>query len=259
MSARSGKSRASGLPGMLPRRSRTCRRISAHGGSSLHAIRAGRPRIKVVWDFNSDRGEIEYLYPGDAYVDVISQDIYWIHDLQGTDPVDAFHLSRYGNQLLPAETYAWPLQRHFEWCKGKRKPMAISEWAVKLKDRPFQLNSTAWVQEFFNFIDYVNADPDVGMAYVSWWSNEEANVGSDGTNGFRDEAGEPHLTNVRNMFRARLPGTILGTGDNPPPPPPPDPDPTYPPVTTDFGTGPIALCCASTSSLICRSRHSTGC
>ena len=59
------------------------------------------PIIKTVWDFNSDRswptGAPE-LYPGDAYVDVISQDIYWDPYLRvqsDTGPT--------GNDSIPSE------------------------------------------------------------------------------------------------------------------------------------------------------------
>lgn len=179
--------------------------------NALHSI---SPRIKTVWDFNSDRGEIEYLYPGDDYIDVISQDIYWIWDLQGTDATAAFHFTRYGTpNPLGAGDYAWPLQRHFEWCRGKNKPMAISEFGVKLNGVDIaSLDCTKWFQDFFAFVDEVNADPRVGMAYVTWWNSDDANTGK-----FTARVGEPHQSNVRNMFRARVPGSALGVTTPPPP------------------------------------------
>ena len=129
--------------------------------AALHRV---SPRLKTVWDFNSDRGEIEYLYPGDEACDVISQDIYWIHDLQGTDPVKAFHKSRHG--------YSRGLQWHLEWCRAKRKPMAIAEYGIKLNGiDESRLDCTTWFKEFFAFIDEVNADPNVGMAFVTWWNS----------------------------------------------------------------------------------------
>jgi len=62
------------------------------------------------------------------------------------------------------------LQWNFDFCKAKRKPMAISEFGVKLFERPFQLDSTGWFNEFFNFVDYANADPDVGVSHPVLWT-----------------------------------------------------------------------------------------
>jgi|SRR5215207_2734257 len=173
------------------------------------AMRSVSPRIKTVFDFNSDRGPVEDYYPGDAAVDVYGQDIYWIPDLQGMDPVAAFNHTRYG--------YSRGLQWNLDFCKAHGKPLAVSEWGLKVSTPGYEkLDHTTWVRLFFEFVDECNAPGNPGMAYVTFWNDDDANVGK-----FTTRAVQSSQDGVRALMRARYPGTVLGTVTAPPPPPPP--------------------------------------
>ena len=80
------------------------------------------PRFKIAWDIVPDRGAQEHLYPGDAYVDVISQDVYWHTQYTGSDPDNAF------------ATYKSGHSRGLDWIKNfanqHGKPVAIPEFGV---------------------------------------------------------------------------------------------------------------------------------
>jgi Ca2+-binding RTX toxin-like protein len=86
---------------------------------SFHEV---SPRFKIVWDFVPDRGEVEQWYPGDAAVDVISQDVYWHTQYSGTDPVAAFDRAVNGM----SRGLAWVAN----FAEEHGKPIAISEWGV---------------------------------------------------------------------------------------------------------------------------------
>ena len=134
----------------------------------------------------------EHLYPGDQHIDVIGQDIYWIHDLQGTDPVAAFNRSRHG--------YSRGLQWNLEFCREKGKPLAISEFGIKLDGIDVNsLDCAAWFREFFAFVDECNQPGNPGMAYVTWWDEDAASVGK-----FTHRAPQTQQNAVRNIFRPRL-------------------------------------------------------
>jgi hypothetical protein len=115
--------------------------------------------------------------------------------------------------------------------------MAISEYGVNLNERGAgALNWTRWFQRFFAFVDEVNQPGNPGMAYVTWWDDDQANVGK-----FSVRVPEPHNSTVRNMFRARVPGSPPGVTpppvEPPSPEPPPPPPPSFEPTQITHGAG----------------------
>ncbi len=119
------------------------------------ALRTVSNKLKVVWDFNSDRGPVEQYYPGDDCVDVISQDIYWTPDLQGRNARAAFdkHVNGYSRGL------AWMA----EFAAQRGKPMAISEFGVD----PSVPGAEVWLGLF---ADWVKSNNVVYAVY--WYSND---------------------------------------------------------------------------------------
>ena len=116
-------------------------------------------RFDMVWDFNSDRGEVEQWYPGDQAVDVISQDIYWNPQWTSTDPVAAF------DKL--ANGYPRGLTWMADFAAQHGKPVAISEWSVHGDNAAPLINAMKdWVATH-------------NIVYVTYW-NDDARSGYDG-------------------------------------------------------------------------------
>jgi hypothetical protein len=85
------------------------------------------PRFRIVWGINytTRYGGVAYdpsqYYPGDRYVDIIDQDVYYLSAIDGTDPVAAF-------RLKVADTYGLNWVKNFALTHGK--PFGIGEWGV---------------------------------------------------------------------------------------------------------------------------------
>lgn len=120
--------------------------------AAFHAV---SPRFKLVWDFAGDRGPVEQWYPGDAAVDVISQDVYWKPEWAGTDPDAAFSWAR---------TRARGLDWMVAFASAHGKPLAISEWGV-----PGAAGNT------FNGARYIDLMRDWiaghGVLYATYWNS----------------------------------------------------------------------------------------
>ena len=93
---------------------------------------AASPRFKVCWDVVPDRsgpgqefGLVENYYPGDAYVDLITQDVYW-HDFEGTNPTTAFNRKLHGNGATNWRGLDWLVS----FAAAHNKQIAIPEWGV---------------------------------------------------------------------------------------------------------------------------------
>ncbi len=138
---------------------------AAFKGAFQHFAQAfhdASPRFKIVFDTAGGRPSQEHLYPGDASVDVISQDIYWQTQYHGTDPVKAF------------EFYKSGMQQNLDWmtkfAANHGKPMAISEWGVPGSGT---LDGTKFIDLMDNWIDTHN------VVYANYW-NDTAGSGYDG-------------------------------------------------------------------------------
>ena len=81
-------------------------------------------RFRMQWDIVPDRGEVTQWYPGDGWIDIISQDVYWHPQYDGSNPTDAFNRHKSGNS-------SW---RGLDWvaqfARDHGKGIAIPEWGV---------------------------------------------------------------------------------------------------------------------------------
>lgn len=123
-------------------------------------------RFKIVWDVTPDRGDTSKFYPGDEYVDVVSQDFYWNPQWQGTDPVQAW-------ENLRDSPYGPAWIQDFAAAHGKQT--AVSEWGV-----PSGYDATAWIEAVADWFE----DPAHNMAYQTVWDSNTDYGGmlSDGSN-----------------------------------------------------------------------------
>ena len=122
--------------------------------ASFHKVST---RFKMVWDFTSDRGPVEQWYPGDAAVDIISQDIYWIPKYSGNTAEAAFQ-------------WANDRSRGLEWmakfAAQHKKPMAISEWGAPGADNS-QLEGDKFIALMSNWIGTHE------VVYATYWDAPE--------------------------------------------------------------------------------------
>jgi beta-mannanase len=130
--------------------------------SAFHEV---SDKFKIVWDVSGDRGDVSKFYPGDKYVDVMSQDFYWNPQWSSYDAGKAFDIMRdlpYGMQWL--ENFA---DQH-----GKQT--AYTEWGVMggQDGTEFIKKAVAW----FN-------DPSHNVAYQNYWDSDYTYAGkmSDGS------------------------------------------------------------------------------
>jgi hypothetical protein len=120
-----------------------------HGGRHQHFIDAWRrvvrvmravdPRFRFDWCTNegTSGADPELAYPGDDVVDIISQDIYWKAQWDGTDPDMAWK-----RKLTQPHGLNW--LREFSTRHGK--PMAIPEWGVSGNNAaPFIRSLADWI------------------------------------------------------------------------------------------------------------------
>lgn len=113
--------------------------------------------FQIVWDVAGDRGNVERFYPGDEYVDVVSQDFYWNPQWTSYDGAEAFAIIRdrpYGLQWLE------------DFADAHGKQTAYSEWGVSPGAEGGDFVRAA--AEWFN-------DPEHNVAYHTVWNS---NAGS---------------------------------------------------------------------------------
>lgn len=117
-------------------------------------------RFEIVWDVNGDRGNVEKFYPGDAYVDVVSQDFYWEPQWRGYDGEKAFETIR-----------DWPygLQWLEDFADAHGKATAYSEWGG-LAAGPGGEGFARKAAEWFN-------DPEHNVVYHTYWNVHSGNPG----------------------------------------------------------------------------------
>lgn len=135
-------------------------------------------RFKVVWDVTPDRGDTSKFYPGDEYVDVMSQDFYWSPEWTSQDPAVAWQIVRDGDYGP-----AW----FQEFAASRGKPTAVTEWGV-----PAGYDATAWIEAVRDWFN----DPSHNMAYHAFWDSDSnypgmLSDGSDAASGaaYRDAFG----------------------------------------------------------------------
>jgi len=91
----------------------------AHFADAFHAVSG---RFKIVWDVVGDRGDMAPFWPGDQYVDVVSQDFYWNPQWTSEDGAIAFNMMR---------DFPCGLQWIEDFAAAHGKPTAYSEWGSK--------------------------------------------------------------------------------------------------------------------------------
>lgn len=110
---------------------------------------------KLRWVFcpNIGQDNPELTYPGDAYVDVLSIDMYWQPEFgDPTDPVAAFNFMRDRD---------FGLQWQVNFAKAHNKGLAISEWGIKLDEPKFVLLILQWCL-------------DHGYIFANYWESNAA-------------------------------------------------------------------------------------
>jgi Ca-dependent carbohydrate-binding module xylan-binding/Glycosyl hydrolase family 26 len=133
-----------------------------HFADAFHSV---SDRFKIVWDVVGDRGDVEQFYPGDAYVDVVSQDFYWNPQWTSQDGGDAFGIIR-------------DQHRGLQWIENfadaHGKPTAYSEWGV-----PAGYDATEFIQAAKAWFE----DPAHDVKYATYWDSDAAYPGmiSDGS------------------------------------------------------------------------------
>ena len=157
---------------------------------SFHAI---SPRFKIAWDIVPDRtdqfGLVEDYYPGDAYVDVIAQDVYWHTQWDGDDPNTGWQrkLNDFGNDK-------W---RGLDWCENfartHGKGLAIPEWGVP--GASGDTHNTARYMELMR-----NWCTAKRVSYMTYWNSPAG--GYDGLLSDGDPSGS--ATALRNHFYTTL-------------------------------------------------------
>jgi hypothetical protein len=142
------------------------------------AFHGASDKFKIVWDAVGDRGNVTQYYPGDEYVDVVSQDFYWQPQWSSYDGGDAFaHYagSSQGQGLNELKAFA----------AAHGKPFAVSEWGVKAG-----FDGTEFIQAAEKWFE------DNDVLWAAYWDSDTAYPGrlSDGSDpasgaAFRDAFG----------------------------------------------------------------------
>src|SRR3712207_28544 len=174
------------------------------------------PRFKVVWDIVPDRGELERFYPGDQAVDIISQDVYWHSQYDGTDAVKAFEDSVTGQP----RGLAWVA----DFAKQHGKQIAISEWGVPGTG---SVDGAKYIELMLPWMK------DNNVVYADYWNSTSAYDGllSDG-----GPAATAAKLKEALLAGSQGGGTVTPTPNPTPTPPTPTPTPSEP-VALTVGSG----------------------
>ncbi|MBD0270538.1 MAG: hypothetical protein ICV73_01290 [Acetobacteraceae bacterium] len=184
------------------------RQAFAHFADAFHGV---SDKFKIVWDAVGDRGNVTQFYPGDKYVDVVSQDFYWQPQWSSYDPAEAFEHyagSSQGQGLNELKAFA----------DAHGKSFAVSEWGVKA-----DYDATGFIEAAKAWFEAND------VLWATYWDSDAAYPGkmSDGTDAASGAA-----------FKAAF-GPDAKPTPTPVPTPTPTPAPT--PVEVAAGAGPDAL------------------
>lgn len=168
------------------------------------AFKSVSQRFKTQYDFVPDRelftNWVGDLYPGDDWIDIISQDVYWHSQYDGTDPVAAFARHNTG------------LKYGLEFCVGfaraRSKGLAIPEWGVPGQDGN-TLNGAKFIELIADWMRRNNC------VFSDYWNSTSA---YDGLLSNGNPAGTAAA--LKKLFTDGI-GTVVVP---PPPPPPPTTD-----------------------------------
>lgn len=186
------------------------------------AFKSVSPRFRTQFDFVPDRMWIvddvevgpEWLYPGDQWIDIISQDVYWHPQYDGNDPVAAF--ARHNTGLKRGLQYC----RDFARARGKR--LAVPEWGAP-GNRP-DLNGARFIELMAAWFQASDCE------FADYWNSTSAYDGllSDG---------QPSATAaaLKKLYLEGV-GTTVPV-PTPGPTPTPTPSPDLNPVMLYAGTG----------------------
>lgn len=120
-------------------------------------FKAKSQRIKMVFDYVPDRGDVLWAYPGDDVIDVISQDVYWHRQYDGTDATAAFN-RKYSGLPFGLKQVVQFAREHGD------KPIAISELGVPGDGS----DGATYLRLMEGFIKSEN------LVYVDYWAGTAA-------------------------------------------------------------------------------------
>lgn len=143
--------------------------------SAVNAIRAAAPtsRLEFDWSVSDDvafvsREQLEELYPGDSYVDVMSvnaYDVSWEPDTYPF-PADCAADCKYGRRLNAWNDMIRGVRLVRDFASEHQKPFAIAEWGLWQRDDGHGGgDNTDYVQRMKQFID----DPANHVFYQSYF------------------------------------------------------------------------------------------
>jgi hypothetical protein len=158
------------------------------------AFRSQSSRFRMQWDIVPDRGEVTQWWPGDGWVDIISQDVYWHPQYDGSDAKAAF--ARHNTGL--DRGLAWVKQ----YASGKGKGVAVPEWGA-----PGDRNDLAGDVFITEMRDWLRANNAV---FADYWDSTSA------YNGLLSDGSPTHTANA--LKQLYIDGITTTQ-------PPPDPDP----------------------------------
>lgn len=120
-------------------------------------FKAKSPRIKMVFDYVPDRGDVMWAWPGDDVIDVVSQDVYWHRQYDGDNATNAWNRKYSG---LP-----FGLKQVVEWARTHgNKPIAISELGIPGDGS----DGATYFRHVESFIKSEN------LVYVDYWAGTAA-------------------------------------------------------------------------------------
>lgn len=140
------------------------------------AFRSVSSRFRMQWDVVPDRGEVTQWWPGDGWVDIISQDVYWHPQYDGSDAVAAFNRHKSGDAN-------W---RGLDWvvkyATDRGKGVAVPEWGAP-GDRN-DLAGDVFINEMAKWLKANNA------VFADYWNSTSA------YNGLLSDGAPTHTANA---------------------------------------------------------------